>query len=113
MVKGRRRCCDRGMGAWEWMRSYPENVDSLECTLLWGGLLDYDTVFVKRKVWLGTDGQTKQITPKAHHWLCIQETTHMYVKNVEHLVYPFPHVDNSGNVTKLEELRAYILSDKT
>lgn len=57
----------------EWLKNYPENVDSLEVSLLWGGLLDYEQVFVKRKVWLGVDGQTGEIGPKVHHWLCIQE----------------------------------------
>lgn len=57
----------------EWLRNYPEHVDSMECTLLWGGLLGYEQVFAKRKIWFGVEEQTGEIDPKFHHWLCIQE----------------------------------------
>lgn len=49
----------------EWLQRYP-NTDSMETTLLWGGLLGYETVFAKRKIWLNETGAVE------HCWLCIQ-----------------------------------------
>lgn len=147
----------------EWLKHYPQYVDSMECTLLWGGLLGQEQVFAKRRIWYGMNEQTGEVCAKVHHWLCIQEfyetshitvtvleidmkyrfleqcgvpktmfladmhplqsgkavllqqdveKTNMPAQNVQGGVFWFPHADEAGRKTKLEELREYISGEK-
>ena len=64
------RLQDLSPQAREWLRQYPK-VNSLDMTLLWGGLLGMETVFIKYRLWMGVT--PNGVGMKVHHWLCIPE----------------------------------------
>ena len=64
------RMQDLSPQAREWLRQYPK-VNSLDMTLLWGGLLGMETVFIKYRLWMGVT--PNGVGMKVHHWLCIPE----------------------------------------
>lgn len=55
----------------QWLMKYPSEIDSLEIALLWGGLLGYERIYVKRKTWVSR--QNNEIYTREHYWLCINE----------------------------------------